>query len=131
MTFSLSAISSAGSLAIVQSRTISRLEAEGEGRHDRGPHYVCCPFYNGNGGVCDTEERCPTIYRLTMELGGQTSTMDSLSNNYRLQHPRSASMNTAFVILGLILIILVVIAFAYLHPENRKKLRKGRKRKKK
>ena len=92
---------------------------------------VCCAFYDGNGGVCDTEERCPTIYRLTMELGGQTSVMNDQVNNYHLQHPRSASMNTAFVILGLILVVLVVLAFAHLHPENRKRLAKKKSRKKK
>ena len=95
------------------------------------PPEVCCAFYNGNGGVCDTAERCPAINRLTMELGGQTSVINDQVNDYHLQHPRSASMNIAFVILGLVLVILVVLGFTHIHPENRKKLVKKKTLKKK
>ena len=84
---------------------------------------VCCKFYNNQGGVCDTEDRCPAIYRLTMETGSQTSVQEApqviVSN---LEQPRSIAINTGFIILGLILIILVLVAFTHIHPKNRKKL---------
>jgi hypothetical protein len=91
---------------------------------------VCCPFYNDQGGVCDLEEKCPSIYRLTMETGGQTS-VNTKQTVFNLEQPRSLVNNIALIFLGLILIIIVIIAFTRLHPKNKVKVISIRKKKKK
>ena len=84
---------------------------------------VCCEFFGGQSGACDTEDKCQAIYRLSLEIGSQTSSLTkeqseiSLSN---LEQPRSAATNTAFIFMGLILFILVLISFAHIHPKNKK-----------
>ena len=82
---------------------------------------VCCRFYNNLGGVCDLKEKCSAIYQLTMDLGDQTSMKKEETNFLTdLQQPRSLSFSIALVFAGLILLILIIIAFAHLHPKNRK-----------
>ena len=87
---------------------------------------ICCPFYDGNGGVCDTEDKCSAVYRLTMEMGGQTS-INQETQTFNLEQPKSLVLNVAYIFVGIILIILVIMGFSHIHPENRKKRSKKKK----
>ncbi|MBU3941187.1 MAG: hypothetical protein KKH88_04640 [Nanoarchaeota archaeon] len=92
---------------------------------------VCCPFYNNNGGVCDTEDKCSAVYRLTMEMGGQTSINEETQTISHLEQPRSVAINVAYIFIGIVLIILTILGFSHIHPEKRKKAIKKKTLKKK
>lgn len=78
---------------------------------------LCCLFYNENYGVCDTEDKCDDISRVTFDARRKVSSYDVMSRDekYKLfntmsvhvESPKTAS-NTYALLAG---IILVLIAF--------------------
>ena len=79
---------------------------------------VCCNFYNENFGVCDTEDKCDDISRVTFDARRKVSTYDLMSKDekYKLfntmsvhvEAPKKAS-NLYSLIAGMILVLIALI----------------------
>ncbi|MDD4878529.1 MAG: hypothetical protein PHO02_05840 [Candidatus Nanoarchaeia archaeon] len=84
---------------------------------DCGDGKVCCNFYNEEFGVCDTEDKCDDISRVTFDARRKVSSYDTMSRDEKytlfstmsvhVEAPKTAS-NTYSLIAG---IILVLVAF--------------------
>lgn len=79
---------------------------------------TCCNFYNEDFGVCDTEDKCDDISRVTFDARRKISTYDTMSKDEKytlfntmsahVEAPKKAS-NTYSLVAGIILVLIALI----------------------